>query len=75
MTRRLYIVVALLGVFGLLLWQASGPREPTYEGRTLSSWLDYHVPSSAAQPPYNSPGWHKAEEALRAIGTNGIPRW
>ena len=75
MARRLYIVIVLLvaGVFGLLLWQASGPREPTHEGRTLSSWLDHHVPSSAAQPAYNSPGWHKAEEALRAMGTNGIP--
>src|ERR1041385_620862 len=75
MARRLCIVAVLLvtGVFGLLLWQASGRREPTYEGRTLANWLDHHVPSSAARPPYNSPGWHKAEEALHAIGTNGIP--
>jgi hypothetical protein len=31
------------------------------------------VASSAAKPPYNSPGWKKADEALRQIGTNGIP--
>src|SRR5436309_2139027 len=75
MARRLGIVVVLLvaGVSGLLLWLVGGPREPVYQGRTLSSWLDHHVPSSAAHPPYNSPGWQKAEEALRAIGTNGIP--
>lgn len=75
MSKRWFIAVALFlaGVVALLLWMASTPPEPVYEGRTLSSWLDHHVPSSAARPPYNSPGWHKAEEALRAIGTNGIP--
>src|SRR5690242_11345834 len=75
MTRHLGIVVVLLvaGVAALLLWFAAGSREPVYQGRTLSNWLDHHVASSAARPPYNSPGWQKAEEALRAIGTNGIP--
>jgi hypothetical protein len=75
MTRRwrIFVVLLMAGVLGLWFWLASGPREPVYEGRTLSSWLDHHVPSSAARPPYNSPGWHKAAEAIRAIGTNGIP--
>ena len=75
MTRRLGIVAVLLvaGVLGLSLWLVARQREPVYQGRTLSSWLDHHVPSNAARPPYNSPGWHQAEEALRAIGTNGIP--
>src|SRR5580765_8198129 len=57
----------------LAIWAARGPREPTYEGRVLSDWLNHHVASSAAVPPSGSPGWNKAEEALRAIGTNGIP--
>jgi hypothetical protein len=63
----------LVGFLGLLAWRAPGQREPFYEGRPLSRWLDHHVPSTAADPPYNSPGWKKAEEALRHIGTNGIP--
>ncbi len=75
MNKRLRIVIGLLvaSVLGLLVWQASGPREPGFEGRTLTSWLDHHVASSAAIPPYDSPGWRKADEALRSIGTNAIP--
>jgi hypothetical protein len=75
MSKRWLIALALFltGIAALLLWITSTPPEPVYEGRTLSSWLDHHVPSSAARPPYNSPGYRKAEEALRTIGTNGIP--
>lgn len=75
MSKRIGIVTGLLlaGVVGSLLWRASGPREPVLEGRLLTSWLDHHVPSSAASPPYGSPGWKKADEAIRHIGTNAIP--
>jgi len=75
MRKRLLIVAGLLlaSIIGLLVWQASGPREPVYEGRPLSSWLYHHVPSSAAIPGYNSAGWKKADEAIRHIGTNAIP--
>ncbi|MBI2929748.1 MAG: HEAT repeat domain-containing protein [Verrucomicrobia bacterium] len=75
MSERLLIVIGLFlaGVVGLLIWQASGPREPVFEDRTLTRWLDHHVASSAADPPYDSPGWKKADEALRHIGTNAIP--
>ena len=75
MSKRLGIVFGILLTIamGLLVWRASGPREPVFEGRTLTSWLDHHVASSAAIPPYNSPGWKKADEALRTIGSNGVP--
>src|SRR6266478_5126415 len=75
MNKRLGVVVGLLlgSAIGLLLWQASRQREPVFEGRTLTSWLESHVPNSSANPPFNSPGWDKAEKALRHIGTNGIP--
>jgi len=75
MNKRMRILIALLlaSVLGLVIWQASGPPEPVFEGRPLTSWLDHHVASSAASPPYNSPGWKKADEALRTIGTNAIP--
>src|SRR5205809_503822 len=75
MNKRFGLVVGLLlgSVSGLLVWQASRPREPMFEGRTLTSWLEWHVPTSSANPPFNSPGWHKADEALRRIGTNAIP--
>ena len=70
---RILIIVFLAGSLALVFWSATGPQEPVFEGRSLSSWLDHHVASSAASPPYNSPGWKKADEAIRAIGTNGIP--
>jgi len=75
MSKRWLIAAAvvLLGVVALLVWQSSEPPEPMFEGRPLSSWMDHHVASSAASPPYNSPGWHKAHEAIRTIGTNCIP--
>ncbi len=75
MSKRIGIVTGLFlaGVVGLLLWRPPGPREPVFEGRPLTSWLDHHVASSAASPPYGSPGWKKADEAIRHIGTNAIP--
>ena len=76
MRRRLLIAAVLLlaGLVGLIAWQASGPREPLFEGRRLTSWLDHHVASSGANPPYGSPGWKKADEALRRIGIVGHHR-
>jgi hypothetical protein len=73
--KHLRIIAGLLlvGLLGFMIWRASVPREPVYEGRTLSSWLDHHVASSAARPPYNSTGWQQANKALRAIGTNAVP--
>ena len=75
MNNRVRVVIGFLlaSVLGLLVWRAPGPREPFFEGRSLTSWLERHVPTSAADPPYNSPGWKKADEALLRIGTNGIP--
>ncbi len=76
MRRRLatVIVVLLASILGVLAWYAyASAREPVLEGRALSSWLDHHVASTAANPPYNSPGWKKADEALRQVGTNAIP--
>jgi hypothetical protein len=73
MSKHLGILIGLLlaCLIGFLVWRC--PTPPVFEGRPLPSWLDHHVPSSAANPPYGSPGWKKADEAIRHIGTNGIP--
>ena len=63
----------LASVLAWLAWRASGPLEPVFKGRKLTSWLESHVPTSSANPPYNSPGWKQADEALRAIGSNAVP--
>jgi hypothetical protein len=51
------MLLVLLG--GVTLWLSRGPAEPVYAGKTLSQWLENHTPSSSANPPYGSPGWHK----------------
>ncbi len=58
---------------GLIYWSFKRPPEPSYQGRTLTSWLELHVPTSSANPPYNSPGWHEADRALRSIGRHAVP--
>jgi hypothetical protein len=72
-SRKIFIALLACGVATTLVWISTRPSEPLFEGRTLFDWLYHHVPSTAAIPPYNSPGWHKADEAIRTIGTNGIP--
>ncbi len=66
------VLVAIVCVF-VFLWNASHPSESVYEGKPLSRWMEGYVPTSGASPPFNSPGWSKADEALHRIGTNGIP--
>jgi hypothetical protein len=63
----------LVALVGALIWAVARSSEPTYEGKPLSRWLEGHVPTTDANPRYGSPGWHKADEALRGIGTHGIP--
>jgi hypothetical protein len=64
----LYSVILALA----LLWQFGRDREPSYQGRTLSDWVEMVGPSSR---------WKDSDEevrAVRAIGTNCLPtilRW
>ncbi len=75
MAKRLGILIGvLLAVgLGLLVWLGRGPREPLYEGKPLSRWLENHTASSSANPPYSSPGWLKVNVVLRQSWTNSIP--
>lgn len=63
--RRIGLALALIvgaGVVGLFIW----PREPRYEGRSLSAWLaDLDLESTHSEG--------RPVEALRAIGTNAFP--
>jgi hypothetical protein len=43
-----------------------GPKEPEYQGRKLSEWMDVYSKSTNDDQT-------KAEDAIRAIGTNGVP--
>lgn len=58
------IVVAVVGNY------AFRPREPVYQGRQFSEWLDQYYESRVAQ---NRANQDQAESALRSIGTNALP--
>jgi len=62
--RALAVLLPL--IVGFALWLLTRPREPEYQGRTLSAWLD----------DYNRAGtWNvePASAAIRAMGTNCLP--
>ena len=70
---RNLLVILFVAILGVLVWKAASPVEPKYQGKRLTLWLEGHVPTTSANPPFNSPEWKKADEALRHIGTNAIP--
>src|ERR1035438_3913860 len=64
---RWVFVMGLCGIViaGLMFWP-SGPKEPSFDGRSLSSWLDAWSESSNNRTNH-------ATIAIRAIGSNGVP--
>jgi len=66
---RRTIVLELLGVLiaGLIIWSVP-PKEPAYQGRSLSSWLDEWDNS-----PWPHDRTNPAVLAIRAIGSNAVP--
>jgi len=63
------LLVAVLGGFAWLV--LSQPREPVYQGKSLSVWLQNYV-----RPPKfvgELPGLRETDEAVRQMGTNAIP--
>jgi hypothetical protein len=65
--RKLLILLAVLAVVvGIIV--ALIPREPKYQGRTLSEWIKDSAPRKSPDPQTT-----RAIEAVRHIGTNGLP--
>jgi len=64
--RILFILIAaaVVAVAFVAAFNSSGPKEPSYNGKTLSQWIDL---------AYSSPQAGEADDALRHIGTNAIP--
>jgi hypothetical protein len=69
--RIIFILLAVLLV-GLLVFCFTGPTEPTYKGRKLTSYL--RGPWEQIDGPQtDNPHFGPDIVAIRAIGTNGIP--
>jgi hypothetical protein len=59
----LAVIAAVIAIFIALI-----PREPKYQGHTLSQWIKESAPHRSPDPQTT-----KAVEAMRQIGTNGLP--
>jgi len=70
--RIAFVLVAclLVGIGAIAFWP--GPKEPVYDGKMLSEWLDIcrNYRRSGYLP---SPSAEYAQHAVRKIGTNGLP--
>jgi hypothetical protein len=68
--RIALIVTVLVGVASEIL----PSREPVYQGKTLSAWLERYSGNGGPVQPYEiEEGRAEAATAIRHIGTNGIP--
>ena len=90
MQKRVYIALAVVLIIlaGVIGWQGLREREPVYQGRSLSKWLEDYTPSprvfgsgDATIGVMGAGGglqrYHldstKVDAAMRQIGTNALP--
>jgi len=79
-SRRWRIVMVLcalvVGVGAVAFW--AGEKEPEYQGKKLSEWVQAYIPKAyfsryPADAAAHSKS-HEAEVAIRHIGTNALPQ-
>ena len=67
---KIAVMVALVALLGVIAWPAfDAGDDPLYKGRTLTSWLKSWYRIDGGKLIFNQ----QSEEAIRQIGTNGIP--
>ncbi len=60
------LALVVLALVGVGVWAALQQREPVYRGKRLSGWLSARDNGSGSERA-------EADEAIRTIGTNGVP--
>ncbi|MCX6924607.1 MAG: hypothetical protein NT154_15535, partial [Verrucomicrobia bacterium] len=73
----LFLVCWVVAVVALSARSLSSEREPTYQGRSFTDWLDEYYSDSRERTEDDTPKT-EAYFAIRAIGTNALPtllRW
>ena len=69
--KRIAGVAALVAAgAGLLILLALPAREPVYQGKTLSQWLE---PGDGPGQYYLTPSMMKEVTAIQAMGSNAVP--
>lgn len=73
--RRILLGVLVTLVAAGACWQATRPREPVYQGKTLTKWLEQYTGNGGPVPREPTEAERaEAATAIRHIGTEGIPR-
>ena len=67
--RKLLLALIAFVVLVVLLISFLLPREPTYQGKTASQWLEIRFENSSATPSDRK----NAREAIRQMGSNAVP--
>jgi HEAT repeat protein len=73
--KRIVFVLALAAMATGFLWcWPRGPKEPVYQGKPLTEWIQ-EFQGSSSLPFYESPRQRQqaARQAIKAIGTNALP--
>ena len=75
MQKRVQIALAILlvAVVGMVGWTTFSFREPMYQGKSLSKWLEGYNPQPSTVPLVERPEWQQADRAVRHLGINAIP--
>jgi HEAT repeat protein len=64
---KITLATVAVAVAGAVVWNVAQSREPAYEGKTLTTWLEVYNRTSDLQQR------QAADEAIEQIGTNAIP--
>ena len=71
---QVLLTVLLVATLGGIAWQMMGEREPVYQGRSLRAWImDFDNTYASDWTGEDSDKHVRAAEAIRRIGTNGLP--
>lgn len=72
MPKRVQIALAVLlvAIVGVMMWEVLREREPVYQGKSLSQWLEEYNQNFLF---LNSPIRAQAKSAVGQIGTNALP--
>ncbi|MDB6109439.1 MAG: repeat protein [Pedosphaera sp.] len=69
MRKRCQVILTLvvIALLPAVAWQVRRPRQPAYQGKTISAWLDQYSHPTPLQSR------DTAQAAIQNIGTNAIP--
>lgn len=72
--RTIFVTIAITAILGSLIFVVSHAFEPTYQNRSLTSWLEQYEESRYGNSPADAARFRESRHAVAQIGTNGIPR-